>query len=154
MQRIMLPALALAVAVMATQANISNASKPQDDGAGWHLLYEGPMAKLVYGVADSDQVALMLTCTPGDHRLALFGDVEPDTPRLQPASLGPTAIDPLSQGTAWEMHLAMDDEVLAGLAHQGVMPVRSEGEVLTLTANRAEQKMVRDFLGYCAVRHA
>jgi len=154
MQRIMLPALALAVAVMATQANISVASKPQEAGAGWHLLYEGSMAKLAYGFADSDQVALMLTCSPGDRKLALFGDVEPDTPRLQPVSLGPAAIDPLSQGTAWEMHLAMDDEVLAGLAYEGVMPVRSEGETLTLTANRAEQKMVRDFLGYCAVRHA
>jgi hypothetical protein len=55
---------------------------------GWHLSYEGSMAKLAYGVENSDQLAMMVTCAPGDRSAVIYGDVLPASPRLAQASMG------------------------------------------------------------------
>eukprot|EP01036_Dinobryon_divergens_P054361 gene54361-72643_t len=38
---------------------------------GWSVHHEGALAKLAYGVAHSDQLALMVTCMPGDTTAAV-----------------------------------------------------------------------------------
>ena len=112
------------------------------------------MAKLAYGLADSDDIALMLTCSPGDRTAVVYGDSQPRSPALTPAALGPQPIDPLSDGEAFETCLPLSDAALTGLARNGRMAVRTEAGDGQLRASRAERRMVQSFLGYCASSHA
>ncbi|MFK0298453.1 hypothetical protein ACIQTU_04450 [Brevundimonas sp. NPDC090276] len=127
---------------------------PGQGAAGWHLLHEGSMAKLAYGLPDSDQVALMLTCSPGDRTAVVYGDTQPRSPALIPAATGPQLIDPLSDGEAFETRLPLSDAALTGLARGGRMAVQSEAGEKQLRASRAERRMVQGFLSYCASSHA
>ena len=155
MLKSLLPAAAaLSLAVLAGQAMTTAPAAPGEGAAGWHLLHEGPMAKLAYGLADSDQVALMLTCSPGDRTAAVYGDAQPRSPALLPAALGPQPIDPLSDGEAFETRLPLTDAALTGLARGGRMTVQTEAGDRQLTASRAERRMVQGFLSYCASGHA
>ena len=56
----------------------------------WHISTEGEMAKLAYGVANSDQLAMMVTCAPGDATAAVYGDV-------RPAGAGAEAASPMDE---------------------------------------------------------
>ena len=117
MLKSLLPAAAaLSLATLAGQAMTTAPTVPGEGAPGWHLLHEGPMAKLAYGLADSDQVALMLTCSPGDRTAVVYGDTQPQSPALTPASVGPQPIDPLSDGEAYEARLPLSDAALTGLA--------------------------------------
>lgn len=145
--------LAAVAAHAATQA--PSASRHGDqNGAGWHVLREGTMAKLAYGLPDSDQVALMLTCAPGDAAAVVYGDVQPRGAGLILASHGPQPIDPLSNGEAFEARLPLGDAALTGLARGGRMTVQTEAGERQLTATRAERRMVQGFLSYCAAGRA
>lgn len=155
MLKSLLPAAAaLSLAALAGQAMTSAPAAPGEGVAGWHLLHEGSMAKLAYGLADSDQVALMLTCSPGDRSAVVYGDVQPQSPALTPIAQGPQPIDPLSDGEAFETRLPLTDAVLTGLARGGRMAVQTEAGVQQIRASRAERRMVQGFLSYCASSHA
>lgn len=155
MLKSLLPAVAaLGLATLAGQGLTSASAAPEEGRAGWHLLHEGPMAKLAYGMADSDQVALMLTCSPGDRTAVVYGDSQPRSPALTPVSLGPQPIDPLSDGEAFEARLPLTDAALTGLVRSGRMAVQTEAGDRQLRASRAERRMVQRFLGYCASSHA
>ena len=155
MLKSLLPAAAaLSLAVLGGQAMTTAPAAPGEGAAGWHLLHEGPMAKLAYGLADSDQVALMLTCSPGDRTAVVYGDAQPRSPALVPAALGPQPIDPLSDGEAFETRLPLTDAALTGLARAGRMAVQTEAGTTQLRASRAERRLVQNFLGYCASSHA
>jgi hypothetical protein len=123
---------------------------PEEGAAGWHMLHEGAMAKLAYGLPNSDQLALMLTCAPGDRAAVVYGDVHPRSPALILAADGPQPIDPLSNGEAYEARLPLSDAALTGLARGGRMTVQTEVGDRQLTATRAERRMVQGFLSYCA----
>lgn len=127
---------------------------PGQGVASWHLLHEGSMAKLAYGLPDSDQVALMLTCSPGDRTAVVYGDTQPRSPALTLAASGPQPIDPLSDGEAFETRLPLTDTALTGLARGGRMTVQSEAGARQIRASRAERRMVQGFLSYCASSHA
>lgn len=155
MLKSLLPAAAaLSLAVLAGQALTSAPAAPGEGVAGWHLLHEGAMAKLAYGLTDSDDVALMLTCSPGDRTAVVYGDSQPRSPALTPAALGPQPIDPLSDGEAFESHLPLTDTALTGLARNGRMAVQTEAGGRQLRATRAERRLIQSFLGYCASSHA
>ena len=155
MLKSLLPAAAaVSLAVLAGQAMTTAPALPGQGAAGWHLLHEGPMAKLAYGLPDSDQVALMLTCSPGDRTAVVYGDAQPRSPALTPAALGPQPIDPLSDGEAFESRLPLSDTTLTGLARNGRMAVQTEAGDRQLRATRAERRLVQSFLGYCASSHA
>ena len=155
MLKSLLPAAAaLSLAALAGQAMTTAPALPGEGAAGWHLLHEGPMAKLAYGLADSDQVALMLTCSPGDQTVVVYGDAPPQSPALTLASMGPQPIDPLSDGEAYEARLPLSDAALTGLARGGRMTVQSEAGAQQIRASRAERRMVQGFLSYCASSHA
>lgn len=138
---------ALALAAFAVQTNATDDQTPA--AAGWHLSHEDDMAKLAYGVANSDQLALMLTCSPGDAQAVVYGDMRPDTPRLIRASIGPRAMDPLSAGDFEESLVPLSDPALHGLARDGAMRVRGEAGAARLTANADERHMASTFLAYC-----
>lgn len=154
MSKSLLPVVAaLGLAALAGQA-LTSAPAPSEGLAGWHLLHEGSMAKLAYGLADSDQVALMLTCSPGDRTAVVYGDAQPRSPALTPAALGPQPIDPLSDGEAYESRLPLTDTALTGLARSGRIAVQTEAGDQQIRANRAERRLVQNFLGYCTSSHA
>jgi len=145
---------ALGLAALAGQAMTTPATLSGDSAAGWHLLHEGSMAKLAYGLPDSDQVALMLTCSPGDRSAVIYGDAQPQSAVLTPASMGPQPVDPLSDGEAYEARLPLTDASLTALARSGRMAVQTEAGEQHIRASRAERRMVQNFLGYCASSHA
>lgn len=155
MLKSLLPAAAaLSLAALAGQAMTTAPAVPGEGAPGWHLLHEGSMAKLAYGLPDSDQVALMLTCSPGDQTAVVYGDTQPRSPALTLASTGPQPIDPLSDGEAYETRLPLSDAVLAGLARGGRMAVQTEAGAQQIRASRAERRLVQGFLSYCASSHA
>ncbi|NBW07764.1 MAG: hypothetical protein EBR82_07035 [Caulobacteraceae bacterium] len=112
---------------------------------GWHLSYEGPMAKLAYGVENSDQLAMMVTCAPGDRSAAVYGDVLPASPRLAQASMG---------SMEDEARIPLTDPALQSLARNGVMPVVGEAGPTRIHASDAERQVVSGFLSYCDQAHA
>ncbi|WP_339931873.1 hypothetical protein [uncultured Brevundimonas sp.] len=116
---------------------------------GWHLSHEGTMAKLAYGVANSDQLALMMTCEPGRSSVVVYGAVQPIAPHLIQAVDRSEELDPLSGGDASEVRIALRDPTLQSLASRGVLRVRGEAGDFDLTAAPAEQRVAANFLAYC-----
>ena len=158
MRKTVFPILAVvglaAVAAHATTYAPPSSRSGAEAVAGWHMLHEGPTAKLAYGLPDSDQLALMLTCAPGDGAAVVYGDVQPRSSGLILTSHEPQPIDPLSNGEAFEARLPLGDAALTGLARGGRMTVQTEAGERQLTATRAERRMVQGFLSYCASGHA
>ena len=116
---------------------------------GWHLSHEGAMAKLAYGVANSDQLAMMMTCEPGQSQATVYGDVHPASPRLVKASMKAGSIDPLSGALADEARIPLQAPVLRKLAESGKLEVEGEAGHFELTANGDERRLVREFFAYC-----
>lgn len=146
---------ALGLIAIAAQSEANNTNAAQIDGApmGWHLSHEGAMAKLAYGVENSDQLALMITCEPGQAQAIVYGDVQPDSPRLTHAAAEAAAIDPLSGDMFDESRIAVRDPALQNLARKGRMPVTGETGAYELTATREERRLIGEFLSYCETSH-
>ena len=149
MLKFAVPAVAaLGLIAFAAQSSASNGDlQTVQTGMGWHLSQEEGMAKLAYGVENSDQLALMVTCMPGDATAAVYGDVQVEGARLTQASL---QIDPLSGGEAEETRIPVSDPALAGLARNGRMTVVGDAGRFQLAASDQERRVVRDFLAYCS----
>lgn len=110
------------------------------DAMAWHLSQEGDMAKLAYGVANSDQLAMMVTCTPGEAKAAVYGDVRPTTARA----------DALSDETV----IPIRDAGLRGLAEQGTMQVVGDEGEFVIHASAPERQGIGQFLNYCSRKSA
>ena len=106
--------IAFAAQSRATDAEVQGSLAPM----GWHLSYEGSLAKLAYGVENSDQLALMMTCEPGQAQAVIYGDVQPAGPRLLKASVT-AAIDPLSGSLSDEKRISVRDPALQRLLRSG-----------------------------------
>jgi hypothetical protein len=107
------------------------------------------MAKLAYGVANSDQLALMMTCEPGQAQAVVYGEMQPASPRLIKASSEAGAIDPLGGGLADEARIPLRAPVLQKLARSGKLAVEGDAGHFELTADTEEQRLVEQFLAYC-----
>lgn len=157
MFKVLVPAVA-ALGLVAFAAQSRDVA-PEAEAAGvvaapamsWSVHHEGALAKLAYGVANSDQLALMVTCMPGDTTAAVYGDVQIEGARLTQASL---QIDPLSGGEADETLIPVNDPSLAGLARDGRMTVVGDAGRFQLAASGEERRVVRDFLAYCSPNRA
>lgn len=141
--------IAFAARSQATNLDVQTAAAPM----GWHLSHDGSLAKLAYGVENSDQLALMMTCEPGQTQANVYGDVQPASPRLSKASMR-TAIDPLSGGLADEARISVHDPALQQLARSGKLAVEAEAGRFELSANPAERRLIGDFFAYCGSDHA
>lgn len=151
MFKIAIPAVAaLGLIAFAAQSQATN-SDAQTGVApmGWHLSHEGAMAKLAYGVENSDQLALMLTCEPGQAQATVYGDVQPASPRLIRASMTATPIDPLGGGLAEESRISVRDPAMQQLARSGKLAVEGEAGRFELTATRDERGLISDFFAHC-----
>ena len=142
-------ALGLIAVAAQSQADNAEAVAPAAAPMGWHLSHEGAMAKLAYGVANSDQLALMMTCEPGQAQAIVYGDVQPASPRLHRASMTSAAIDPLSGGLADESRISLRDPTLVRLVRRGTLAVEGDAGHFELTADRDERRLVSAFFAYC-----
>ncbi len=155
MFKVLVPAVA-ALGLIAFAAQ-SQTSAPEVDATmttpvmSWSVHHEGALAKLAYGVANSDQLALMVTCMPGDATAAVYGDVQIDGASLTQASL---RVDPLSGGEAEETRIAVNSPSLASLASHGRMTVVGDAGRFQLAATGEERRVVSDFLAYCSAGRA
>ena len=121
----------------------------------WHLSHEGEMAKLAYGVANSDQLAVMMTCAPGDRSAVVYGAVQPAGARLIHASMGgPAEIDPMTGELARESRIGLTDPALRSLVEDGALPVKGDAGRGSLPADKTERRMISDFLSYCGSSRA
>ncbi|WP_396592668.1 hypothetical protein [Brevundimonas sp. R86498] len=151
MFRILIPAVAalglVALAARPGPADADPMIAVHTPVMSWSVHHEGALAKLTYGVAHSDQLALMVTCMPGDTRAVVYGDMQPEGARLIEAR---HQVDPLSGGEAVEARLSLRDPWLTSLAERGRTTVVGEAGRFQLTASRQERRLVADFLAYCA----
>lgn len=149
--------LKFAIPAVAALGLIAAAAHSQATGAdsadltpmSWHLSHEGPVAKLAYGLANSDQLALMMTCEPGVTQAAVYGDVQPASPRLIKAAMSDTAIDPLSGGLADETRISLRDPALQIFARRGTLEVEGDAGHFELTARGDDRRLIREFFAYC-----
>lgn len=151
MFKIAIPAVgALGLIAFAAQSQATNADvRTEAAPMGWHLSHEGSLAKLAYGVENSDQLALMMTCERGQTQAIIYGDVQPASPRLIQASMTETAIDPLSGDLAGEARISVHDPALRQFARLGALAVQGEAGRFELTATRNERRLIGDFFAYC-----
>lgn len=149
MFKVLIPAVAaLGLAAFAAQSHTGATEAehgPATPVMGWSVHHEGALAKLAYGVANSDQLALMVTCMPGDPTAAVYGDV-----RVEGARVVQAGFDPLSGGDAEEARIQISDASLTGLARRGEMTVIGDAGRFKLAATTEERRLVSDFLAYCS----
>jgi len=147
-----IPAVAaLGLIAVAAQSRATDAAPEAGAAApmGWHLSHEGHIAKLAYGVANSDQLALMMTCEPGQPQAVVYGDVQPASPRLIKTSMTASPIDPLSGGITDEARIPLRAPVLQKLATRGKLAVEGDAGHFELTADADERRLVSAFFAYC-----
>ena len=150
MLKILIPAItAISLAAFAaktqpaTDAALPTASQPAAQMA-WHLSTEGSAAKLAYGVANSDQLAMMIVCEPGQDTASIYGDVAP-------ASARDVSVDPQDgMGGMGEKRISVRDAALRGLSERGTMTVLSEDGSFRVAATKNERRAIGQFLDYCA----
>jgi len=136
--------IAFAARSQATNLDFQNDVAPM----GWHLSHEGPLAKLAYGVENSDQLALMMTCERGQTQAIVYGDVQPASPRIVRASTT-SAIDPLSGDLSGETRISVRDPAMQQLALSGKLAVEADAGLFQLSATPAERRLIGDFFAYC-----
>lgn len=136
--------IAFAAQSQATNADIQTGVAPM----GWHLSHEGSLAKLAYGVENSDQLALMMTCERGQTQATVYGDVKPVSRRMIKASIT-AAIDPLSGAVSDETRISVHDPALQQLVRTGKLTVEADAGAFELSATVAERRLVGDFFAYC-----
>ncbi len=156
MLKFAIPAVAsLALIAVAAQSRATDAeTQPIQGQMGWHLSHEPGLAKLAYGVENSDQLAIMLTCQPGEALASVYGDVAPATPRLVKAAHTETLIDPLNGGLVEDVRISTNDTTLQTLRRDGTLAVDGEVGRFELTASRDERRLISDFFAYCGTAKA
>lgn len=150
MFKIAIPAVAaLGLIAFAAQSRATDSGvQPDVVSMGWHLSHEGSLAKLAYGVENSDQLALMMTCEPGQTLATIYGDVQPAAPRLVRASMT-TALDPLSGGLADETRISVRAPVMQQLVRNGKLAVEADAGAFELSATADERRLIGEFFAYC-----
>lgn len=149
MFKVLVPAVAACALVAFAARTQSIESAPDAPPMAWRLSYEGSLAKLTYGLANSDHLAVMITCAPGESTAVVYGEGQPDSPRLVQASMGPAALDPLTGGDAYETLIPLHDVALTGLASKGSIRLIGDAGATVLRADRTERRLASEFLTYC-----
>lgn len=112
----------------------------------WHFHTGGDTAKLAWGIANSDQLALMLTCTRGEDKVSALGSVRA---MADTATDQTSYTDPMTGGILHEAGIARHDAALADLAATGKMTVVSDQGKVALGSDMADQEAVKAFFASC-----
>lgn len=155
MFKIAIPAVAaLGLIAVAAQSQATNLEVQAGFAPmGWHLSHEGSMAKLAYGVENSDQLALMMTCERGQTQATVYGEVQPVSARLVKASTS-ALIDPLGGELADEARISVRDPAMQQLATTGKLIVEAEAGASELSADAGERRVIGEFFAYCGSARA
>ena len=155
MLKIALPALAaLGLVAFAAQTMATDVGRSPHgvEGMGWHVNHDGHEARLFYGVANSDQLAVMMSCRVGNGEIVTMGAVQPVAARS--ASSVEADIDPLS-GELIEMRaLSAHDPAMVQLVRSGRLGVEDEASRFDLSATPQERQSIRRFLDDCGTSQA
>lgn len=151
MLKFAIPAVAaLGLIAVAAQSRAIDSDVAHISGAmGWRLSHEPGVAKLAYGVANSDQLALMMTCRRGETQAVVYGDVHPARARVIRTSLASAEIDPLDGDLPQEMLISTGDPTLRRLERDGALTVQGDAGDFELTATPKERRLISDFFAYC-----
>lgn len=151
MLKFAIPAVAaLALIAVAAQSRATGSDAGQVSGEmGWRLSHEPGVAKLAYGVENSDELALMMTCRRGKAEAVVYGDVHPARARVIRTSLASAEIDPLNGDLVQELLISTGDPTLRRLERDGELVVQGEGGDFELTATPKERRLISDFFAYC-----
>lgn len=118
----------------------------------WHVNHEGDQTRLFYGVADTDHLAVMMTCRRGAGEIVSMGAIQPTAARGN--SVAEADIDPLS-GDLIEMRaLSASDPAMLRLARAGHLNVNDGERRFDLAASPDERQSIRVFLDDCGTRRA
>lgn len=118
---------------------------------GWHLSHEGDMAKLAYGLANSDQIVIMLTCSPGDAQAQAFGVV---TPVGAVAQDGPVPVDPLTGLAMSDAPVDLRSGAMTALRTADRLPVVGEAGPADLPVTRGDKAVIDGFFAHCGATRA
>jgi hypothetical protein len=145
MFKVLIPAVAalgLIAFAAKTQPVVGEHMAPTDP-IGWHLSKEGETAKLAFGVADSDSLAMLVTCAPGDTTAVVYGDVRPEVAKAETASV---SMD--------ETRVSVRGGALRDLADKGLLKVAGEDGAFQIAATESERRAIGQFLDYCGGKPA
>lgn len=149
MFRVLIPA-AMLTAVLAVAARTETPvvqAEPQSRMT-WALTHEGDMAKLTYGVPNSDHLAVMMTCERGG-AVEAYGPLLPASPALRQAG-GVSEIDPLSGELMQDVRLSSRDRILTAMtAGRPLRTVNDLGEAHALHVSAADAELAGRFLAHC-----
>lgn len=142
MFKLLIPAVAalgLVAFAAKTQPVVNDiAAAPTASGLGWYVTHEGETAKLAYGIANSDHVAMMVTCAPGDTSASVYGDVRPASAKV------------MARSDMQEASVPVRDATLRDLADKGSMTVVGDGGVFRINATAGERRAIAGVLEYCS----
>ena len=126
-------------------------------GFGLHFQDEGPDVKLAYGIADSDDVALMLECAKGSGEVQVT-DVARDSARpmlVLASNDGVSALaaslqlNPEGPAPLLSAETSVDSPALASFRHSGVIAVRNGDFRYGIRATDGERAEVGRFFAAC-----
>ena len=126
-------------------------------GFGLYFQDEGPDVKLAYGVADSDDVALMLQCSKGTGEVQIT-DVARDSARPMLLLISNDGVSVLAAGLQANpegaapllaAQTSVDSPALAAFRHSGRISVRNGDFRYAITATQSERGEVGRFFAAC-----
>lgn len=131
-------------------------------GLGFFLVEEGGSAKLAYGVANSDDVGLMMECAKGSSRV-LVSDVARTPPAREPELILASAGErsklkaKVSEGLGQPLLTAVastETDALEAFRKSGRIEVAYSGFSYRIAARDEERPVVRRFFDACEGRRA
>jgi hypothetical protein len=151
MFKVLIPAAAT-LALIAAAAQSQSGTRAETDlhdplPMAWYLSQEGDMARLAYGLANSDQLLIMLTCAPGDARVRSYGTVTPAGADLPE---GPAPMDPLLGLAMAGVTMDVNAPALRTLREEGRLPVLAQTGRSTLSAAEPDKAVIAGFFAHCA----
>lgn len=112
----------------------------------WHFHAEGDTAKLAWGVANSDQLVLMLSCKVGEDSVVALGSVR----ALADSATGEASfIDPMSGETLHEARIDRNDTALSDLAATGRISAFSARGKVAVGSETGDRAAIGRFLASC-----
>lgn len=131
--------------------------KVADSGYRWAFLGDAPEApRLAYGRPSSDDVILMLSCSPGADSVQISavgpsgGEIVLASDRIESRFTAAKADSALVETGLLEARGRMSAPALAGFQHTGDLTILTNGERHNLHARREDEGQVKAFFRSCA----
>jgi len=132
--------------------------KVAQDGYGWSYLEPGPDApRLAYGRPNSDDVVLMIRCSPGQDRVDVSavglsgGEIVLASGRAESRFAAAQVDDAMAEGGFLEARGRASAPALAGFRKSGDLALLARGQRHSLAAGPADRAPVRTFFKACGV---